>query len=72
VGGLTGGSEEGEAALKEAMGPHTWAALAKLGVGLHRYSPEQLAVKAAEWYSQVVSTTDTFHESSKYVYAQRP
>eukprot|EP00873_Tetraselmis_striata_P016083 jgi/Tetstr1/436347/TSEL_025183.t2 len=51
--GLPGGSAEGEEALREALGPHAWAAVAKLGIGLHRRAPDDLAARAADWYSQV-------------------
>ena len=46
---VAGGSDEGEAALKEELGAETWKALAKLGVGLHRLSLADLTRKAREW-----------------------
>ena len=50
---VSGGSDEGEAALKEELGAETWKALAKLGVGLHRLSPADVTRKAREWYARL-------------------
>jgi len=50
---LATGTDAGEAALKAELGEDTWAALAKMGVGMHRLSPKELTNYAAEWYFSV-------------------